>query len=111
VSRAPLAAAEGFTRPCAQRSGAHRRRETTISLLIVPQSKSKRSRYTPPPAKKAEPSKLWVPVALTTLLACGLAVIVLNYLNLLPGADTENRYLLLGIALISGGFLIATNYR
>jgi hypothetical protein len=80
-------------------------------LRFVPQSKSKRSRYTPPPQKKAPPSKLWVPVALTTLLVCGLLVIVLNYLNLLPGADTENRYLLLGIALISGGFLMATNYR
>ena len=45
------------------------------------------------------------------LLAVGLAVVVANYLNLLPGADTENRYLLLGIALISGGFLMATNYR
>jgi len=54
---------------------------------------------------------MWVPVALTTLLACGLLVVVLNYLNLLPGADTENRYLLLGIGLISGGFVIATNYR
>jgi hypothetical protein len=45
------------------------------------------------------------------LLVCGLLVIVLNYLNLLPGAETENRYLILGIALISGGFLMATNYR
>ncbi len=77
----------------------------------MPESKSKRSRYTPPPPKKAPPSKLWVPVGLTTLLAVGLLVVVTNYLNLLPGPDTENRYLLLGIALISGGFLMATNYR
>jgi hypothetical protein len=77
----------------------------------MPESKSKRSRYTPPPPKKAPPSKLWVPVGLTTLLAVGLAVVVTNYLNLLPGPDTENRYLLLGIGLISGGFLLATNYR
>jgi hypothetical protein len=48
---------------------------------------------------------------MVALLACGLIVIVTNYLNLLPGADTENRYLLLGIVLISGGFLMATNYR
>jgi hypothetical protein len=81
------------------------------TLVPVPQSKSKRSRYTPPPPKKRDASKMWVPVALTTLLACGLLVVVLNYLNLLPGADTENRYLLLGIGLISGGFVIATNYR
>ncbi len=77
----------------------------------MPQSKSKRSRYTAPPPKKAPPSKLWVPVAFTTLLVCGLAVIVANYLNLLPGPDTENSYLLLGIVLISSGFLLATNYR
>ena len=64
----------------------------------MPESKSKRSRYTPPPPKKAPPSKLWVPVGLTTLLAVGLIVVVTNYLNLLPGPDTENRYLLLGIA-------------
>jgi hypothetical protein len=77
----------------------------------MPQSKSKRSRYTPPPQKKAPPSKLWVPVALTTLLGAGLLVIVLNYLNILPGDNTENRYLLLGIGLICGGFMLATNYR
>ena len=77
----------------------------------MPQSKSKRSRYTPPPPKKAPPSKLWVPVALTTLLGAGLIIVITNYLNLLPGPDTENRYLLLGIGLISAGFLMATNYR
>ena len=81
------------------------------TLGAVPQSKSKRSRYTPPPPKKAPPSKLWVPVALGTLLATGLVIVITNYLNLLPGPDTENRYLLLGIALISGGFMMATNYR
>jgi Cell division protein CrgA len=80
-------------------------------VALVPQSKSKRSRYTPPPAKKAAPSPLWVPAALTTLLVTGLAVIILNYMNLLPGSNTENRYLLLGILLISGGFVLATGYR
>jgi hypothetical protein len=77
----------------------------------MPESKSRRSRYTPPPPKKAPPSKLWVPVGLTTMLGVGLMVVVTNYLNLLPGPDTENRYLILGILLISGGFLMATNYR
>jgi hypothetical protein len=81
------------------------------TLAAVPQSKSKRSRYTPPPQKKADPSKLWVPVAACVLLVTGLVVIVTNYLNLLPGPDTENRYLLLGIALIAGGFLMLTGYR
>jgi hypothetical protein len=77
----------------------------------VPQSKSKRSRYTPPPPKKAPPSKLWVPTAAVALLATGLVVVVTNYLNLLPGVETENRYLLLGILLISLGFLALTGWR
>ena len=77
----------------------------------MPVSKAKRSRYTPPPPKKAAPSPLWVPVVMATLLVVGLVVVLTNYLNLLPGPDTENRYLLLGIGLISGGFLLATNYR
>lgn len=81
------------------------------TIVAMPQSKSKRSRYTPPPPKNRPASKLWVPVAMATLLGAGLIVVIANYLNFLPGADTENRYLLLGIGLISGGFLMATNYR
>ena len=56
---------------------------------VMPQSKSKRSRYTPPPPAKAPPSPLWVPVVMATTLACGLIVIVGNYLELLPGRHVE----------------------
>jgi Cell division protein CrgA len=76
----------------------------------MPQSKSKRSRYTPPSPTKAPPSQLWVPVVMATTLAAGLVVIVTNYLELLPG-DTSNRYLLLGLVLIVCGFMLATIYR
>ena len=76
----------------------------------MPQSKSKRSRYTPPPAKKAPPSPLWYAVAITTLLVLGLLVVVTNYLGILPG-EAENRYLILGLVLISSGFMMATGYR
>ena len=76
----------------------------------MPQSKSKRSRYTPPSPAKAPPSPLWVPVVMATTLACGLIVIVGNYLELLPG-ETTNRYLMLGLFLIVCGFLLATTYR
>jgi len=69
----------------------------------MPQSKSKRSRYTAPPPKKAPPSPLWYAVAITTLLGLGLIIVVTNYLGLLPG-EAENRYLILGLVLISGGF-------
>ena len=75
----------------------------------VPQSKAKRSRYTPPSPKKAPPSPLWMAVAITTCLATGLVVVVTNYLGVLPG-DAENRYLIVGLVLISTGFMLATNY-
>src|SRR6476661_11016371 len=77
------------------------------TLPYVPVSKSKRSRYTPPPPKKAPPSPLWVPVALCVLMVTGLAVVLANYLRALPG-NTENRYLILGLVLITSGFGLAT---
>ena len=76
----------------------------------MPVSKGKRSRYTPPPPKKAAPSPLWVPVVMATLLLVGLLVVLTNYLGMLPG-EQENRYLLLGLGLITGGFVLATTYR
>jgi hypothetical protein len=76
----------------------------------MPPSKTKRSRYTPPSPTKPPPSPLWVPVVMATTLACGLVVIVANYLELLPG-DTSNRYLMLGLVLIVIGFMLATIWR
>lgn len=76
----------------------------------MPQSKSKRSRYTPPPPKKAPASPLWMGVAITTFLLTGLVIVVTNYLGILPG-DAENRYLIVGLVLISTGFMMATGYR
>jgi hypothetical protein len=77
----------------------------------VPESKSKRSRYTAPAPKKAPPSKLWLPVTMFTMLATGMVVVVLNYLGLLPGGDAENSYLFIGLGLIAGGFLLSTRLR
>ena len=47
---------------------------------------------------------------MTTLMIVGAAVVVLNYMELLPG-DGTNRYLLLGLAEITAGFMLATTYR
>jgi len=76
----------------------------------VPESK-RRSRYTPPPAKKAPKSKPWVPATMFALLICGIAVVVLNYLGLLPGDEADNAYLVLGLILITSGFVFATKLR
>lgn len=45
-----------------------------------------------------------------TALACGVAVIFANYLELLPGGAARNSYLFLGIGLLVGGFVLSTRY-
>jgi hypothetical protein len=69
------------------------------------------SRYTPPiPAKVKGPSPVWIPVLLFGLLIVGALLIMLNYMQLLPGAP-RNLYLLLGLGSILGGIMVATQYR
>jgi Cell division protein CrgA len=68
------------------------------------------SRYTPPTPKSVKVSPPWVPVLMFALLVVGALMIVLNYLELLPGAVT-NWYLLGGLGLILGGIFTATQYR
>src|SRR5689334_1531633 len=86
------------------------RRTAPDNLAGVPQSKSKRSRYTPPPPKKAPSSPLWVPTAMFTLLVLGTTVVIVNYLGLFPDG-AQNRYLILGLVEICAGFVFATRYR
>jgi hypothetical protein len=66
-------------------------------------------RYTPPIPKEQKVSPRWVPVLMFAFLLSGAAVILLNYLSLLPG-DVDNRYLLVGLGLITCGFVTATRY-
>ncbi len=66
-------------------------------------------RYTPPIPREQRVSPTWVPVLMFALLGLGVLVIILNYLNLLPG-DADNKYLLLGLAFITAGFVTATNF-
>lgn len=66
-------------------------------------------RYTPPIPKEAKVSPPWVPALMFFFLLAGAVVILLNYLSLLPG-DADNRYLLVGLALITCGFVTATRY-
>jgi hypothetical protein len=66
-------------------------------------------RYTPPIPREEKVSPTWVPVVMFGCLAIGVLVIILNYLNLLPG-DASNGYLLVGLGLITAGFITATQY-
>lgn len=81
----------------------------TGSSVGRPSSATDSGRYTPPIPKEQKVSPLWVPVLMFALLGLGVLVIILNYVDLLPG-DASNGYLLLGLLLITGGFITATNY-
>ena len=70
-------------------------------------------RYTPPIPREYRQSPAWVPVLMLTFLVLGMLIIISNYLpgaGVLPG-DSNNLYLLLGLGLITVGFITATKYR
>ena len=66
------------------------------------------SRYTPPTSAQLHaPSPIWVPILMWTLLGAGLLVILVNYV-----VETPNPWMLLvGLGLILGGIMTATQYR
>jgi hypothetical protein len=68
------------------------------------------SRYTPPVPRSVKQSAPWVPYLMFGLLIAGAVAIVLNYLELLPGA-ASNWYLLGGLGAILAGIVVATQYR
>jgi hypothetical protein len=68
------------------------------------------ARYTPPVPKSVKVSPKWVPVVMFAMLGIGVLFVVINYMGLLPGG-ASNWYLLLGLGLIAGGFIAATQYR
>ena len=67
-------------------------------------------RYTPPIPRNVKKSPRWHGVTILVLLVGGGLMIILNYFKALPASPT-NWYLLGGIALIAGGFALATRYR
>ena len=67
-------------------------------------------RYTPPVPRSEKVSPKWVPIVMFTSLGLGMLVILANYVSLLPGDEPSNMYLLLGLFLITTGFVTATKY-
>jgi hypothetical protein len=71
-------------------------------------------RYTAPiPAEKKGPSPMWVPVLMFAFWVVGLAMIILNYMGVLPGSGDNGNgwYLVGGLASILAGIITATQYR
>jgi hypothetical protein len=72
-------------------------------------------RYTAPVPKEFKVSPRWVPVVMLVLLGLGILIILLNYVGIVPGFgplpdDTSNWYLLIGLVLILGGIITATQW-
>jgi hypothetical protein len=78
-------------------------------VRVEPVRRAGTSRYTPPVPREYKVSPRWVPILMWTLIALGGAVIILNYLEVLPGA-ADNWYLLAGLGAILGGIITATQY-
>jgi len=68
------------------------------------------ARYTPPVPRSEKVSPKWVPIVMFTSLGLGMLVILANYVSLLPGDGPSNMYLLLGLVLITTGFITATKF-
>jgi hypothetical protein len=75
-----------------------------------PRSARQSGRYTPPIPRRVRKSPKWMGLLILGLLILGALTIVLNYFDVLPASPT-NWYLLGGIVLIAGGFVVATQYR
>jgi len=72
-------------------------------------------RYTPPIPKSVRVSPWWVPGIMFALLGLGTAIILLNYVELLPTwgflpDQTSNTWLLVGLVLILAGIIVATQW-
>ncbi|HMD45526.1 MAG TPA: cell division protein CrgA [Acidimicrobiales bacterium] len=67
-------------------------------------------RYTPPIPRSVRRSPRWMGILILVLLLGGILVVLLNYLLVLPGSASA-WYLVLGLAMMFVGFMLATRYR
>ena len=88
-------------------SGPKRRTSKEMGRYV---SAEQRGRYTPPRPPNSDHSPHWYGWMLLDLLLCGLIVIVLNYLQVLPGS-TSAWYLGIGLVAMFSAFYMATRYR
>ena len=66
-------------------------------------------RYTPPVPKEWKESPKWVPILMFAFLGLGALLIIVNYTPLMPGGSS-NWFLLLGLGLVTAGFIVATSW-
>ena len=84
--------------------------------MPVSKGRKKAKRRPPPPqqreeaAPKKKPSPTWYVVLMFGLMVAGILLILINYMDLLPGG-TSNKYLMVGLGGIAVGFGMTLNYR
>ncbi len=86
------------------------RRRRAVTARSGPPAARRAGRYTAPKAPTAKRSPLWVPATMFAFLGLGMAVIIANFLELLAGGQ-RTSYLLVGLGLLVGGFILSTRYR
>jgi FtsH-binding integral membrane protein len=74
------------------------------------QRRTSRPYATPPTRKRKKASPRWYGYLVLGLIVVGIAVIVLNYMNFLPG-EYQPHWLWVGLGIVSVGFIAATNWR
>jgi hypothetical protein len=67
------------------------------------------ARYTPPVAKRVRKSSPLLGITILALFLVGVLVVILNYADLLPGG-VDNIWLVVAIAIIFVGLILATRY-
>lgn len=79
----------------------------TVGRYVDPQA---RGRITAKRERNFDHSPRWFGWVLLDLMLFGVLVIILNYLQVLPGS-TSPWYLVLGLLSLFGAFYLATRYR
>jgi hypothetical protein len=74
------------------------------------QKRTSRPYAAPPPKKRPKASPRWYGFLVLGLILVGVAMIVLNYMDLIPGG-TRSLWLWAGLGFIAVGFGAATRWR
>jgi hypothetical protein len=95
----------------AQRKGTSAGGRTTVKSSRIGRytAPEESGKYTPPVPKGVRKSPRWFGPVVLALLIGGVLLILLNYLSVLPGSVSA-WYLVAGLVVIFGGFVMATRY-